>query len=113
MFELHVELGAGCRMEVMAKVEIVFRRAGRNGRVEEQRGADDDAGEKLPIAFQLRMQDVVERFAGKPRKQTVKIFRAEYEKHHQPVVVRMRLRDSSLLPHRGPAAITADDITGP
>src|SRR5262245_21579379 len=112
VIERNVKLGAGRRIEKLAKVEIVLRRAGRDGSVEKPAAAEVHPAKELPVAVKLRVENAVEGFAGIARQQAVQAVRAKHQQHHQPIMVRQGLADAGLGAHPRTAPVAANDILG-
>src|SRR6516164_6678751 len=79
VIELYVELGAGRRIEILAKVEIVPRRARRDGSVEKPGAAEIDTAKELPVALKLGVENAVEGLAGIALQQAVQGVRTKHQ----------------------------------
>jgi hypothetical protein len=82
VLELARKREPGSLFHQRAKIEAVFRRAGRRRRVEEKSFADVDAAEKLPIAFQFRPHDAIRGALREPLERFMELAGTEHHEHH-------------------------------
>lgn len=112
VFEFHLEFGADSLPQITLEIEALGGRPQGHGGMKEPGRSQVDPPEKLPIALQLRIEDIVIGLAWEALQQAVQVGRAENHKTHQPVVIGLDLRNPRLFAHRGAAAVATDGELG-
>ena len=94
------------------EVEVAGGGVQGHRRVEKPAFTNIDTAEKLPVAFQIRVHDVIGGLDREALQPLVQFARPEYRQHHFLVKVGAAAAYAGLLTNDGAAAVAADNVVG-